>query len=272
MKQYPQPTTPSRTTRLIRQVWLLLLLIACPILPASANPYWADDRPYYSGPRERPYPRMMQRQQAPYAGSGDYQLQRNQDSGETISIPVKVHLYSFAAAPELNATLKKGDVKKLFDEVNAVWKQAGIQWKVGEVTRREVSAGVFPAPDDRLNRLKFRRQIVEASPARDAKLPWAVAIMASFPIPGGGVYLPETRTVFYAQRNKFGEAHAEILAHELGHTLGLQHVQDTDNLMQASNAGGGAEQAKQLTAEQIATARAQALSGQPSAGRRRGKY
>lgn len=183
-----------------------------------------------------------------------------------LTVPVRVFLYSFADRPELDATLDEPGVRTLFAEVNRVWSVAGIEWRVQSIERRRVAAGAID--DD--TRRDFRRGLVASAPAPDAARPWTVVIMRKFPVPAGGVYLPEIGTLYYAQLNKFGESHAEILAHELGHSLGLRHVDDADNLMQAAGAeDGAAARARTLTAEQIATARAQVAAGAPAEGERR---
>lgn len=50
---------------------------------------------------------------------------------------------------------------------------------------------------------------------------------------------------------------ASVLAHEIGHNLGLDHLEEAENLMQA---GGDADPGQRLNAAQISTALASSFS------------
>jgi Ca2+-binding EF-hand superfamily protein len=71
----------------------------------------------------------------------------------------------------------------------------------------------------------------------------------------------EKRTVFFSELGNQRENPANILAHELGHTLRLFHEDRTDNLMQTGGHGKDIRKAIALTQAQIDTARTQSEIG-----------
>ena len=90
---------------------------------------------------------------------------------------------------------------------------------------------------------------------------WTVVFIDKFPHPAGGVWSPQTEMIFFAQFKNGERVIANILAHELGHSLSLSHVnavQFPDNLMKTAD--GNPQTATHLTTEQIEQARQTALS------------
>ncbi len=183
-----------------------------------------------------------------------------------LTLPVRVHLMSFEAAETLNSTFEAPQVERLFTDVNALWKQWGIEWQLESIVYTRVSAAQFPSIAIDEGRKSFREKLVAISPKIGQKRLWQVCLIRRFPIPASGVYLRETGTVFYGELNKHGESQPVVLAHELGHSLGLDHVPDASNLMQ-----GGSSKNPSLTtnldAVQIRAAKVQANHG-PVAGAR----
>ncbi len=181
---------------------------------------------------------------------------------QAIELPVEVYLYRFAAAPELNSSLTEGQVRVMFDQVNAIWGKAGILWRVRSVVHAEASAAAFPAMREGEDRAALRKKLISASPKGIAGRTWKVVILREFPVPGGGVYLPETGTIYFAEVTRGGKTSPIILAHELGHTLGLPHLRETGNLMhRAAGARNNPQDTTALTGDQIATVQRQAAIG-----------
>lgn len=210
-----------------------------------------------------------------------------QSEAELLVLPVRVHMLTSGTAPELNSTLTEDEIRRVFVEVNAVWQQAGIRWDVESVLREPAqNEEAFPAAREtgRSGRGRFRSILLQVCPDDQwLRGAWNVCVIREFPVPAGGVFFPERRQVLWSELNPRGQMHPTILAHELGHSLCLRHDSGSpNNLMrggpaqgQRRAAGGGAARgaasptprdpstATELTAAQIATARAQAATGSP---------
>jgi len=194
-------------------------------------------------------------------------------------LPVSVYLLTFSDQAQLSAQYSAQDVAKLFDEVNAIWSKSGITWSVDSVTTVPVAGNDFKIPTAGFaNPRAFRDAVAGLIPDATSTGRWRVYLVRQFPINGSAVYIIEKGAVLYGELNKFGARQPVILAHELGHSLGLQHVSMSDNLMYA-----GPEKSPELTLmldpQQIKRATEQAsvgpllrTSGVPSdqEGRRRG--
>ncbi len=78
---------------------------------------------------------------------------------------------------------------------------------------------------------------------------------------GGGVYNGGTQSVLIGETSPRGGINPSILAHELGHSLSLQHSRERFNLMSGRQPGVEPMDKSRLSPEQIAGARAVAKSG-----------
>lgn len=58
----------------------------------------------------------------------------------TITLPVRVHLLTLEATPELTSNLPSADIVELFDGVNAIWEQVGIRWALESIVQEEAIA------------------------------------------------------------------------------------------------------------------------------------
>jgi hypothetical protein len=186
-----------------------------------------------------------------------------------ITLKVRVHLLQSTEFAPLNSTLADSEVLQLFAGANAIWERAGVTWQVESIVRVEVlnAAGYASI---------LRGEIPATGPAIASVLPlenaapdeWDVFLLRDFGGLVGGVYLSPFSSVVAAeldpagQRDLSGSA-ARILAHELGHSLTLQHVTCTadGNLMSPGCATGDRSL---LTSGQIDLARVQANTGRPS--------
>ena len=186
---------------------------------------------------------------------------RNMSRTKRFELPVSVYLCDFEGMKELSAKYTHRDVIKLFDEVNEIWAKWRIKWDVESVEDITFTRDMFKIPTGgfRKNR-EFRNAVARLIPHNIQGRHWRVYIMDEFPVRGSAVYVSERGAVLYGEVNNRGERLPVILAHEFGHSLGLQHVSFSDNLMYAGK-DRDPELTKNLKPWQIKRARKQALIG-----------
>lgn len=181
------------------------------------------------------------------------------DPGDKVlEVRVKVYLYSFEAAPEMNTQFSEQEVEDAMAVVNQVWSAAGIHFNVEVVMPLFVSATQFPAGSENLGPQEIKAVMARIAPQESDPMVWNVAIIRRFNFGAAGLYIGGKSTAYYTDVNSRNETHYTILAHELGHSLGLPHGEGLGNLM-APNPNPS--EARQLTDEQISIARSQAVIG-----------
>lgn len=184
----------------------------------------------------------------------------NEEQSTMQYLSVRVYGLTFDAAPDMNSTYEEEDVAALFEEVNSIWSRYGIEWAPEPLERIRITEAAFPQVTGAETGPIFRRQLARAfKPGPETGI-WHVALIRQFPVPASGLYIPRRGTVFYAELNRHGVRSPVVLAHELGHALGLKHVEDEDNLMY-----GGREKdpdrVLNLSPAQVRSAQAQARRG-----------
>lgn len=189
-----------------------------------------------------------------------------------INLNVKIHLLEFSEESVYNSLIKDRQINELFERVNAVWRCAGIRWKLLPVHRLLLDQQEDMKLSEISKKFELRKVFEKMSPTIPPVFSgriWNVCFLNRFPIRAGGVYLSTTKTVFFAETSKWNEPNAITLAHELGHMLGLNHSQIEGNLMNLqslpclhNNLKSNQTFTKQsLTTEQIDVARKQTQIG-----------
>lgn len=186
------------------------------------------------------------------------------NTGSSIKLPINFYCYSFEAEPELNCTKTESQIKTALVEVNRIWAQAGIEWVFNSFTNKTLSSNNFSLTGSETVSQATAKLVNAAPKISSTEKVWNVVFIRNMPPPinGAGVTLSGAHTVYYAEtkisNNETINTQYYVIAHELGHSLTLDHNCEKDNLM-----GPGAITASLpfLNASQIAAVKTQALKG-----------
>lgn len=55
-------------------------------------------------------------------------------------VPIRVYVLNSQKSPELNASITDQELKTVFENVNTIWRQAGITWTIKEIIPHPASA------------------------------------------------------------------------------------------------------------------------------------
>ena len=182
-------------------------------------------------------------------------------------LPVRFHRLS-SSVSHLNGSMGDDSIAAYLEHVNALWAQACIQFElesVVETTAASEGEALFMSAIETPVKGAVAKALSSVVSPQDLLEPgWNVVLIQSFGVPAAGVYNTTVGAVFFSEgKNPSNPTHPTILAHELGHALGLSHYYGPGvdvNLMHEGGTGS-VEESNELTAEQIAAARAQAATG-----------
>ncbi len=160
---------------------------------------------------------------------------------DPINLDVRIFLMESPASPGLTATVNENEVKKLMEGVNEVWEQANIQW---EIERIQIIDALNGEDYERMLRGEIRLTtslLLSVIPDGVIKSDsWDIFLINELTGGIGGVYLSQITSVIQPETDPLGVSGLQggltrILAHELGHSLTLNHVDCTSqgNLMAA---------------------------------------
>ena len=184
-----------------------------------------------------------------------------------ISVPVRVHLMQSATQPAMQTTLTEADVKRILGKVNTIWAQAGIRFDMEPL--RQTQAQEPPQAD----RLKDGFQRVTAAIPEDSRSATAINVFYVKDLEpngfyrAGDVYIKDTAKLRPVDGG-LDEPIPRVTSHELGHALGLQHRQNTTNLMASGTTGFSLNEAEIQTARTSALLRGLQTAPESSANSR----
>jgi hypothetical protein len=170
-------------------------------------------------------------------------------------VPLRVHLLSAPAAPEIGTTLTKEDVARILEKINRVWSQAGVHFFLESLVEEEAANQDAYAHRETQNGVedKWILQLRPKSSMSDGLF----HIYYVKQMRNNGIYFPEAIFVkdtasLRAVEGGIDEPLPRVTSHELGHALALAHRQSNTNLMASGTTGTS------LNAAEITRARAAA--------------
>lgn len=183
-----------------------------------------------------------------------------------VVLPLRAHVLA-STITTLDAESGDSEIRALLRETNQIWAQAGIRWEPEEIERDsipkegerlllEARDTGQPLPPD------FFRRFLPLDSFREEA--WNVFVVHDVAFMGArGIYIPFVPAILTSETAPRGLRTEIILAHELGHSLGLTHVPcgEKGNLMALPFCEVGKTR---LTEQQIRRVREQALRGVPA--------
>ena len=186
---------------------------------------------------------------------------------ESITLRVRIHRFRTASEPRLNCSMSDDDIREQMKAVNETWKQASIIWSIESIQNMTPQMPEAFALALSQNREKIAPALI-ANTQRENLLAngFNVVIAEDFEKTIGGVFIPKPDgVVYFATRGPKGLQTPAVLAHELGHALGLPHTifEKNNNLMMGAGSGRIPTRIKPITDSQATIARTYAMQGRP---------
>lgn len=164
-------------------------------------------------------------------------------SGERITIPVRAHLIHDESG-FYTSSRDAENILELFEEVNRIWEQADIEFRVREIVITGISGGAVP---NALNGNYSELYGHEAYAEDRVNVFFAQSLNGI-----NGLAIPGIKSALIADRTTVSDY--RTTAHELAHVLGLKHTRDDDKLLARGKNG------ETLSISEIMVAREHAFS------------
>lgn len=147
----------------------------------------------------------------------------------------------------MHTTLVESDIRRIFGKVNSVWAQAGIQFEIESIG----PTTAVPMPPEMRMKPEFDR--VHSMIPKDRLSAQAIDVCYVKEVQPNGFYYGEPIVVKDTAKLRevpggLDEPLPRVTSHEIGHALGLEHRQDTTNLMQSGTTGFSLNEAEIATA------------------------
>lgn len=147
--------------------------------------------------------------------------------------PVRMHLLSSKESPALETTLLEGDITRILGKMNRVWAQAGIQFRLESLVREEaLPSGNADAPRENL----FARVPAESRSESAFNIYYVKQLEVNGFYTRRGIFVKDTASLRPVEGG-IDEPIPRVTSHELGHAFGLEHRQETTNLMASGTTG-----------------------------------
>ena len=186
---------------------------------------------------------------------------------ETITLPIRVLRLQSDADERLHCSMSDEEIREQFVTVNQTWDQAKIVWEIESIV--DIEAAKPKAFAEAMKNPRGRLANALASNVSKKYLlkgGFNAVFAEDYEKSMGGVFIPQQQgLVFYAKKGPKGIQTPAVLAHELGHALGLPHTifEKGNNLMMGSGPERVPTPTKPITASQIKIARAIAKTEKP---------
>lgn len=156
---------------------------------------------------------------------------------EFLIVPVRIHILQSKEDDALQCRLKPEDVDRIFGKVNRIWNKAGIALRMESVLKETaVVPKDFNGMIAALHEFKGTRP--EESLGDDL-----LHVYYIHRLPTNGVYqgcdaiFVKDAASLREVKGGVDEPIPRVTSHEIGHAMGLQHRQDTINLMASGTTG-----------------------------------
>ncbi len=167
--------------------------------------------------------------------------------------PVRVHLLSAKDSPTIQTTLTERDITRILQKVNGVWSQAGLHFYLESLVKEEAqgqelySQGAEEA---------YHLALLELRP-RESRATNLFHIYFVKEMLNNGIYFPAAIFVKDTASLRIVEGGIDeplprVTSHELGHAFGLQHRQNTTNLMASGTTGTRLNEAEISSTREVA--------------------